>query len=91
MAEVRIGKFGVLIAGVDFDAHVDIAFADLDDVNARPQLTDQRLGRGALDDQFGRIFDQGFGLESARTGRKAKGPKPCMRFETSKRSDSFYV
>ena len=74
MAEVGIGKFGVLFAGVDFDAHVDVAFADLDDVNARPQLTDQRLGSGALDDQFGRIFDQGFGLESARARRKAQDP-----------------
>jgi hypothetical protein len=74
MAEVRIGKFGVLFAGVDFDAHVDIAFADLDDVIARTQLADQRLGRSALDDQFSRIFDQRLGLESARTRRKAKDP-----------------
>jgi hypothetical protein len=74
MAEVRIGKFGVLFARVDLDAHVDIAFANLDHVNARPQLADQRLHRGALDDQIGRILDQGFGLEAARTPRKAKQP-----------------
>ena len=43
--EVRIGEFGVLLAGVDLDAHVDVALADLDDVDARPQLADQRLGR----------------------------------------------
>jgi hypothetical protein len=44
MAEVRIGKFGVLFAGVDL-TRTSISFADLDDVNARTQLSDQRLGR----------------------------------------------
>ena len=75
VALVRVGEFGVLVAGVDADAQVDVALADLDQVRAGPQLAAERQRLGAVDPDFGGVFDERLGFEAAGTGRKARSPK----------------
>ena len=92
VAQVGVGKFGVLVAGVDLDAQVDVALADLDQVDARAQLAAERLRLGALDVEVRSNTRPGARFRSRPYRRKGKAPKRCIRPGTSrKRSDSSYV
>ena len=74
VAQVGIGELVWTGPGVDAHAQVDVALADLDEIDARPQLARQCLGRLALDPDIGGKLDQRLGFESAHASGKAERP-----------------
>ncbi len=81
VAQIGIGEAGMHGARVDAHAQVDVAFADLDEVDAGPQLA-ARWSRGfAVQVDFGGELDQRVGFEPAQSNRKGMTPRQGEKLE----------
>ena len=67
------------VAGIDPDAQVDVALADLDQVDAGAQLAAERLRLGAVDVELGGKLDQGLGFEAAEYSAERQSTQMAQR------------
>ena len=83
MSKIGVAEFRVLAGGVHLHAQVDVAFPDLEKIDALTQLAREGLGAGTLDVDFGGILDQRLGFQAVHASGKEYEPDRAEKPGTS--------